>query len=53
MKLFGVDPVVALSYATVTHAAGYIGVTIIGLYYFLHDQIGSAGMFAQKEGDDA
>ncbi len=29
----------ALSYATVTHAVGFVGVTLIGLYYFLHDHI--------------
>jgi uncharacterized membrane protein YbhN (UPF0104 family) len=39
MRLYGVDATVSLSYATVTHAVGFIGVTIIGLYYFLHDHI--------------
>ena len=38
-RLFAVDPTTALSYATVTHAVGFIGVTLIGLYYFLRDQI--------------
>ncbi len=38
-RLFAVDPTIALSYATVTHAVGFIGVTVIGLYYFLHDNI--------------
>jgi hypothetical protein len=38
-RLFAVDATTALSYATVTHAVGFIGVTVIGLYYFLHDHI--------------
>lgn len=38
-RLFAVDSAVALSYATVTHAVGFIGVTLIGLYYFLRDHI--------------
>jgi hypothetical protein len=38
-KLYAVDPTTALSYATVTHAVGFIGVTLIGLYYFIHDQV--------------
>jgi len=39
VRLYGVDATVALSYATVTHAVGFIGVTIVGLYYFLRDHI--------------
>jgi uncharacterized protein (TIRG00374 family) len=39
IKLFAIDPTVALSYATVTHAAGFIGITLIGIYYFLKDNI--------------
>lgn len=38
-KLFGVSNDVALSYATVTHAVGFIGIMIIGLYYFFKDHI--------------
>jgi glycosyltransferase 2 family protein len=38
-RLYGIDGTLALSYATITHAVGYIGVTIIGLYYFLRDHI--------------
>ena len=36
-QLYGVDADVARSYAAVTHAVGYIGVTLVGLYYFLKD----------------
>lgn len=39
VRLYGVDPTVSLSYATVTHAVGFIGVTLVGLYYFLRDHI--------------
>ncbi len=39
IRLFQVSDDVALSFATVTHAVGYIGVTVIGLYYFLQDHI--------------
>ena len=38
-RLYAVNATTALSYATVTHAVGFIGVTLIGLYYFLHDHI--------------
>lgn len=39
VRLFQVPNEVALSYATVTHAVGFIGVTAVGLYYFVHDHI--------------
>ena len=39
VRLFHVPNELALSYATVTHAAGFIGVTVIGLYYFAHDHV--------------
>lgn len=39
IRLFHVSNPVALSYATVTHAVGYVCVTIIGLYYFLRDHV--------------
>jgi uncharacterized protein (TIRG00374 family) len=38
-RLFHVDGAVALSYATATHAVNFIGVTIIGLYFFLKDNV--------------
>jgi len=33
--MYGVDRETALSYATVTHAMGYLGVSAVGLVYFL------------------
>ena len=38
-KLFGVAEAVALSYATLTHGFGYLGITIIGLYFFVKDHL--------------
>jgi glycosyltransferase 2 family protein len=38
-RLYGVDGTLALSYATITHAVGFVGVTIVGLFYFLRDNI--------------
>ncbi|HEX9657959.1 MAG TPA: lysylphosphatidylglycerol synthase transmembrane domain-containing protein [Bacteroidota bacterium] len=39
IKLFGVSDSLALSYATVTHAAGFFITTIIGLYFLIHDHV--------------
>jgi len=39
IRLFSVDPTLALSYATVTHAMGYIGVSIVGAYFFVRDHV--------------
>jgi len=50
-KLFAVDSTVALSYATVTHAAGFIGVTIIGLYYFIKDNVRLSEAQENEEGE--
>jgi glycosyltransferase 2 family protein len=38
-KLFGMPKNVALSYATLTHAVGFVGVTVIGLFFFFKDHI--------------
>lgn len=50
--LFSIDLPVALSYATATHAFNYIGVTAIGLVYFLRDHMTFAETMAAgvKEG---
>ncbi len=39
IRLYDIDATLALSYATITHAVGFVGATIIGLYYFLRDNI--------------
>lgn len=38
-KLFLIDPAIALSYATVTHAVTYLGVTIVGSYFLFRDNV--------------
>lgn len=38
-RLYAVDDNLARSYAIVTHAMGFIGVTLVGLFYFLKDQL--------------
>lgn len=38
-RLFAVSQEVALSYATATHAVGFISATLVGLYFFLQDHI--------------
>ncbi len=39
VRLFLIDANAALSFATATHAVGFIGVTIIGVYFFFHDHM--------------
>ncbi len=38
-KLYGVSAELAASYAALTHAIGYVGVTAIGMYYFFRDRL--------------
>jgi hypothetical protein len=38
-KLFDVPKEIALSYATLTHGVGFVGITLIGLYFFFKDHI--------------
>jgi uncharacterized protein (TIRG00374 family) len=38
-KIYGVSDTLAGSYAALTHAIGYVGVTLIGLYYFFRDRL--------------
>ena len=38
-KLYGVDEDLARSYAVVTHAVGFIGITLVGIFYFLKDHL--------------
>jgi len=48
-RLFKVDPEVALGYATVTHAVSFIGVSLVGLYYYVRDQITVADAVGKTE----
>jgi len=38
IRLYAVDPSVALGFATVTHAVGFVGVTLVGVFYFIRDR---------------
>ncbi len=49
IRLFSIDANSALGYATVTHAVGYIGVSIVGAYYFVRDRISVSEAVAQPE----
>ncbi len=48
-QLYAVDDGIAKSYATVTHAIGFIGVTLVGIYYFLRDKLSFSDVIRQKE----
>jgi uncharacterized protein (TIRG00374 family) len=54
VALFGIGKATALSFATVTHAVGFIAATVFGLYYFLADRItlGDAMRARQTDGGD-
>jgi uncharacterized protein (TIRG00374 family) len=39
MGLYGVDRFTALSFSIITHEAGYIITTVVGLFYFLKDHL--------------
>ncbi len=47
-KLYGVGDDVARSYATVTHAIGFIGTILIGFYFFFRDKL-HLGDIAKRE----
>jgi uncharacterized protein (TIRG00374 family) len=51
VKLFGVDPAAALSYATVTHAAGFISVSVWGLYFFFRDHVRTSDALESRATD--
>ena len=42
IRLYAVDPSLALSFATVTHAVGFIGVTLVGAWYLVRDRLAAA-----------
>jgi len=48
-QLFGVDTVVASSYALYTHSIGFLSTTIVGLYFLLKDKIHVAELVAQPQ----
>jgi len=48
-KLYGVNDELAQSYAAATHAIATIGITVIGLYYFLKDKMHLADVSGDTE----
>jgi len=50
-RLFAVDPTIALSYATATHAVNFIGTSIIGAYFFLKDYTSAEEAVKVEAGD--
>jgi uncharacterized protein (TIRG00374 family) len=51
-QLFGVDATTALSFATATHAIGYIGVTLLGLWFFLKDHLSFSEAVRGGQGEE-
>jgi len=51
-RLYGIEHNLALSFATATHAAGFVTVTLLGLYFFMKDHIrvSEAVASVEKEG---
>lgn len=47
-KLYGVDDELARSYAIVTHAMGFVGVTLVGIFYFLKDQLSMSEVMVEE-----
>lgn len=39
VRLYGVDEITALSFSIITHEAGYILTTVVGLFYFFKDHL--------------
>ncbi len=39
VRLYGVERTLALSFATATHAVGYIAITLVGLLYFFREHV--------------
>ena len=51
-KLYGVDDELARSYATVTHAVGFIGITFVGVYYFFKDKLHMSDVMKEERTAD-
>ena len=53
IKLFGIDNSTALGFSTVTHGAGFIGTTLVGLYFLLKDHVSVHDAVAEKPAEPA
>lgn len=49
--LFGIGNATALSFATLTHAVGFMAGTVFGLYYFLADRVTLGDAMRQRQAD--
>jgi hypothetical protein len=52
-RLFGVDATTALSFATATHAIGFIGITLLGLWFFLKDHLSFSEAVRGGKGEES
>jgi len=52
IRLYGIDETTALSYAIVTHEVGYIVVMIIGIYYYIRDNIHMSDLANASSNDE-
>jgi len=53
IRLFAIDQAVALSFATVTHAVGLSGATLVGLSFFLKDHLSVSEVIGKTEGESS
>ncbi len=51
-KLYNVDKTLAQSYATLTHAIGYLGVLIIGIFYFVKYHLHFSDVIKESENEN-
>ncbi len=52
IKLYGIDDTTALSYAIVTHEVGYLVVMVIGIYYYIHDNINISDLASASSNEE-
>jgi glycosyltransferase 2 family protein len=52
IKLYGIDDTTALSYAIVTHEVGYLLVMVIGIYYYIRDNIHMSDLAGASSNDE-
>jgi len=51
IALFGVNRATALSFATISHAVGFVSATVFGLYYFLKERITLGDAMRPRQAD--
>ncbi|HEX9006755.1 MAG TPA: hypothetical protein VF889_05645, partial [Bacteroidota bacterium] len=48
-RLFGVEPALALGYATITHAMNFLGSSVVGAWFFWKDNFTVADTVRAEE----